>query len=37
MLTPGTKGHAVTHLVEALHYKPEGRGFYSDGTIGIFQ
>ena len=20
-------GHAVAHLVEALHYKPEGRGF----------
>jgi len=22
-------GHALTHLVEALHYKPEGRGFDS--------
>jgi hypothetical protein len=22
-------GHAVAHLVEALRYKPEGRGFYS--------
>ena len=24
-------------LVEALHYKPEGRGFDPDGLIGIFQ
>ena len=24
-----TKGHAVAQLVEALHYKPEGRGFDS--------
>jgi short-subunit dehydrogenase len=24
-----SKGHAVAHLVEALHYKPEGRGFDS--------
>jgi hypothetical protein len=23
------KGHAVAQLVEALYYKPEGRGFYS--------
>ena len=23
------KGYAVVQLVEALHYKPEGRGFYS--------
>jgi len=22
----GGKGHAVAHLVETLHYKPEGRG-----------
>jgi predicted CoA-binding protein len=22
-----TKGHAVAHLVDALHYKPEDRGF----------
>ena len=22
-------GYAVAHLVEALRYKPEGRGFYS--------
>jgi len=22
-------GYAVAQLVEALHYKPEGRGFYS--------
>jgi hypothetical protein len=22
-------GHAVAQLVEALRYKPEGRGFYS--------
>jgi hypothetical protein len=26
--------HAVAQLVEALRYKPEGRGF--DGVIGIF-
>jgi hypothetical protein len=23
------QGHAVAQLVEALRYKPEGRGFYS--------
>ena len=23
----GCMGHAVAQLVEALHYKPEGRGF----------
>ena len=27
-------GHAVAQLVEALRYKPEGRGF--DGVTGIF-
>jgi len=27
-------GHAVAQLVDALRYKPEGRGF--DGVIGIF-
>jgi hypothetical protein len=27
-------GHAVAQLVEALCYKPEGRGL--DGVIGIF-
>jgi len=26
----------VTQLVEALRYKPEGRGFDPDGVIGIF-
>jgi hypothetical protein len=25
----------VAQLVEVLHYKPEGRGFVSDGVIGI--
>ena len=30
------KGYAMAQLVEALHYKPEGRGFDSDGVIGIF-
>ena len=29
-------GHTVAQLVEALRYKPEGRGFDSDGVIGIF-
>jgi hypothetical protein len=29
-------GHAVAQLVEALRYKPEGRGFDPDGAIGIF-
>jgi hypothetical protein len=29
-------GHAVAQLVEALRYKPEGRGFDSDGVFGIF-
>jgi hypothetical protein len=27
----------VAELVEALHYKLEGRGFYSNRIIGIFQ
>jgi hypothetical protein len=26
----------VAQLVEALRYKPEGRGFDPDGVIGIF-
>ena len=26
----------VVQLVEALHHKPEGRVFDSDGVIGIF-
>ena len=29
-------GHAVGQLVEALRYKPEGRGLISDGVIVIF-
>jgi hypothetical protein len=29
-------GYAVAQLVEALRYKPEGRGFDSDGVAGIF-
>jgi hypothetical protein len=29
-------GHAVAQLVEALRYKPEGRGFDPDYVIGIF-
>ena len=27
-------GHAVAKLVEALRYKPEGRGFDPDGVLG---
>jgi hypothetical protein len=30
-------GHAVVQLVEALHYKPEGRGFDPDSIIENFQ
>ena len=34
---PSTLEHAVAKLVEALRYKPKGRGFDSpDGVIGIF-
>ena len=29
-------GHAVAHLVEALRYKPQGRGCDSRGATGIF-
>jgi len=29
-------GHAVTQLVKALRYKPEGRGSIPDGVIGTF-
>jgi hypothetical protein len=29
-------GHVVLQLVEALSYKPEGRGFDSDDVIKIF-
>jgi hypothetical protein len=29
--------YAVAQLVQALRYKPEGRGFDSDGAIGIFR
>ena len=28
--------HAVAQLVEALRYKPEGRGSIPDGLSGIF-
>ena len=28
---------AVAQLVEALRYKPEGRGSIPDGVTGIFQ
>jgi len=31
-----TSEHAVVQLVEALHYKPEGRRFIPDCVIGIF-
>jgi hypothetical protein len=31
---PYNRGHAVALAVEALRYRPEGRGF--DGVIGIF-
>jgi hypothetical protein len=30
------RGHAVTQLVEALRYKPEGRGFVSRWCHWIF-
>jgi hypothetical protein len=30
------RGHAVVQLVEALRYKPEGRGFDPFIVIGIF-
>jgi hypothetical protein len=30
------RGHAVSQLVEALRYKPEGRGFDPDGVIDFF-
>jgi hypothetical protein len=30
------RGHAVAHLVEALRYKPEGRGFVSRWCHWIF-
>jgi hypothetical protein len=29
-------GHAVAQFVEALRYKPEGRGLIPDGFTGIF-
>jgi len=29
-------GYAVTHLVEALHYKPEGRGTIPHVVVGMF-
>jgi len=31
-----TRGHLVVQLAEALRYKPESRGFDSEGAIGIF-
>jgi len=34
--TPTCLGHTEAQLVEALRCKPEGRGFDSDGVIGIF-
>jgi len=34
--TPTCLGHTEAQLVEALRSKPEGRGFDSDGVIGIF-
>jgi hypothetical protein len=34
--TPTCLGHTVAQLVEALRYTLEGRGFDSDGVIGIF-
>jgi len=33
---PSNSGHAVARLVEALHYKPEGRGFDSQWRNWIF-
>ena len=35
--TVNIKRHPVAQLVEPLRCKPEGRGFDSDGVIGIFQ
>jgi hypothetical protein len=33
----GSLGHAMAQLVEALRYKPEGRGFMiPDGVNGFF-
>jgi hypothetical protein len=32
---PKDAGYAVTHLVEALHYKPEGHGFLV-GSLTFF-
>jgi len=32
----GSRGHAVAQSVEALHYKPEGRGSIHDAVNGIF-
>jgi hypothetical protein len=29
------EGHAVAQLVEALRYKPEGRGSIPDGVVGF--
>jgi hypothetical protein len=31
-----TWGHTVAYLAEVLRYKPAGRGFVSEGVIGIF-
>ena len=31
------RGHALAQLVEALRYKPEGRGFKPPGVIAIFR
>ena len=36
LFTPHQMGYAMVQLVEVLHYKPEGRSFYSCGVIGIF-
>jgi hypothetical protein len=35
LLLTTVEGRAVTQLVEALRYKPEGRGFVPDGVVII--
>jgi hypothetical protein len=36
MKVSAMRGHVVAQLVKALRYKTEGRGFDSDGVVGIF-
>jgi len=32
----GTKGHELAESVEAMHFKPEGRGSIHDAVNGMF-